>query len=786
MVLDEHASYVSPVDLMDASQPRKRPRPVVSCLRCREKKLKCDRSMPCQNCTKSGCPSDCMYNNQSPASQDVLPRAKRVHLGSEAVDQHADPRGESGRNAGVGLIEDLQLRLAKLEDLLSVKTPANLVSSRDGSVRGASPQSTGIAQPASPPPFQGTVVVKGTRTRYHGQNDRISLLNQFSEAKEFIEQCTKNSAVVGLAKEVQFLQSKSKSSLSSPESISDLESSPELLQLRICLPPKGVCDRLLELYTFSFEKILRVLHVPTFMRQYSEFWADPDNERHQSSGFLPQLTAVLAVALPLEDQSFKTEHPLSWEYLHMPAVNFVRLWLRKLGRKERTEIATLQVEALIALARRLRLVTPEELWRDTGALVRSAMVMGLHLDPTRFAELSAFQIEQRRRLWVTVVEMDLQASIASGMPVTIPEIDFGPLVPANLNDTDFDELAVELPPSKGLHEWTDSLAQITLAMSLPHRIRAMMLVRIVSSRMDLSEIVKQGRRLEECLQQVPSPLRLDQAPNSGDSPMMLLTRVLLDVYTRRPLLCLYRPIVIGEDRDDRAFSEIQQSCLESSLVVLSYQDYFDPSVADLDVFNSTSYWDVFQLCCKKDILWAALSVCGYMKLSTQQSTAFTPPPHPQPGSFPTPRAAAYTKASLTRIVENTLDGLTRRISEAGSNLKDVLLLAVVLQSARARGSGHMKEQWMQQGAMKALSACRQHLLLSTTDQSLALNQTDFAQMLQSMQPMLPFAESQFPPTSQPQPQLPDFLADSSALATEFSNFQGDPFIFDDESFAGYL
>ena len=535
--------------------------------------------------------------------------------------------------------------------------------------------------------------------------------------------------MVGLAKEVQFLQSKAKLSLGSPESILDLESSPELLQLRTCLPPKGVCDQLLKLYTFSFEKILRILHVPTFIRQYNEFWADPDNEIYQSGGFIPQLTAVLAIALPLEDQSFKTEHSSSWEYLHMPAVNFVRLWLRKLGRKQRTEIATLQVEALVALARRLRLVTPEELWRDTGALVRSAMVMGLHLNPIKSADLSVFQIEQRRRLWVTVVEMDLQASIASGMPVTIPELDFGPLTPANLNDSDFDEWAVELPPSRGLHEWTDSLAQITLAMSLPHRIRAMMLVRTVSSRVDLSEIVKQGRRLEECLQLVPSPLKFEQAPKSDDNPMMLLNRVLLDVYARRPLLCLYRPIVMGESRDDRAFSEIQQSCLESSLVVLSYQDYFDPSVADLDVFKSTSYWDIFQLCCKKDILWAALSVCGYMKLSTQQSTALSPPPPPQPGSFPTPRAATHTKASLTRIVENTLDGLTRRIGEAGSNLKDVLLLAVVLQSARARGSAQMKEQWMQQGATKALSACRQHLLLSATDPSLTFNLADFAQMV---------------------------------------------------------
>lgn len=192
-------SDVSPLDLMDATQTRKRPRPVVSCLRCREKKLKCDRSMPCENCIKSGCSSDCMYN-QSPASLDALPKAKRANLGAETVDLHPDPRVESGRSAGVGLIEDLQLRLARLEELLSVRPSVNPGPSRDGSIRGAryvtssapaccavltmcsSPHASSITRSASPPPFLGTVVVKGTRTRYHGQNNRISLLNQVSRS----------------------------------------------------------------------------------------------------------------------------------------------------------------------------------------------------------------------------------------------------------------------------------------------------------------------------------------------------------------------------------------------------------------------------------------------------------------------------------------------------------------------------------------------------------------------------------------------------------------------------
>jgi hypothetical protein len=41
--------------------------------------------------------------------------------------------------------------------------------------------------------------------------------------------------------------------------------------------------------------------------------------------------------------------------------------------------------------------------------------------------------------------MDLQASIASGMPVLTPDLVSGPLIPNNLNDEDFDESTPRVP-----------------------------------------------------------------------------------------------------------------------------------------------------------------------------------------------------------------------------------------------------------------------------------------------------------------------------------------------------
>jgi hypothetical protein len=127
---------------MDEINPRKRPRPIVSCLRCRQKKLKCDRVAPCENCVKTSTASTCTYN------QNGRTTAK-----------------DTNEHSAVGItnsLEDLQLRMAKVEEFLGIN----------------SRQLAGVNEVATSGHVLGTVVVKGNRSIYHGQNDRATLLNQ--------------------------------------------------------------------------------------------------------------------------------------------------------------------------------------------------------------------------------------------------------------------------------------------------------------------------------------------------------------------------------------------------------------------------------------------------------------------------------------------------------------------------------------------------------------------------------------------------------------------------------
>lgn len=96
------------------SERNKRARPVVSCLRCREKKLKCDRVDPCENCIKAG-HADCTYNPQ-PGS---VARAKRTRLSPDVAMRKDE------KTTGIGIIEDVQQRLTRVEELLAIRNSSS-------------------------------------------------------------------------------------------------------------------------------------------------------------------------------------------------------------------------------------------------------------------------------------------------------------------------------------------------------------------------------------------------------------------------------------------------------------------------------------------------------------------------------------------------------------------------------------------------------------------------------------------------------------------------------------
>lgn len=519
---------------------------------------------------------------------------------------------------------------------------------------------------------------------------------KFLEVKEFISEMSKDKHVQASAKQIKFLQNKSRSKIGSPDAVAGSDFSLALLKLREYLPPRPYCDRLVAIYCQHFERTFRVLHIPTFLRRYESIWTNEQPDIYISSSIIPELTAIMTMAYHMDDSRQVGDDRNHRTYLKETAIEFVQAWLDELGRKQRTEVPTLQVQVLLLLARSLRGIQPEQLWSVTGALVRSAMVMGLNVDPTLVSGITPYMAEMRRRLWATILEVDFQASMFCGMPLVIPELNSSSLVPSNINDEDLEEFSTTIPDPHPIEVYTDSIYQVVLASSLPRRMRALSVVQ--HSTPDIQEGLRLGRQAEECLLQKPKVLDLPSIDDITIDGGSLSHRVLLDVYMRRPMIRLYMALIHGHATPDASttplLAELEKHCLESSQVILSYQDLFTIPRLQKIVPNVWAQQNWFYNACKMDVLWAALTLCQTIKQRVGNSN-----PH-----------FSSDNLALIHPVQTTITYLIDRIGQKGSDLKDIVFLALVLQSVQLPNSASGRAQTLQRTTKATLAVCREKLL----------------------------------------------------------------------------
>jgi len=364
-----------------------------------------------------------------------------------------------------------------------------------------------------------------------------------------------------------------------------------------------------------------------------------------------------------------------------------------------------------------------------------------------------------------------------GMPLVIPELNSSSVIPSNLDDTQFDESSTALPIPRPDHVYTDSLFQVVLAASLPQRMKALSVIQ--HSTPDIQDGIKFGRKVEESLSRKPQVMSLHHSDEARDSGS-LIHRVFLDLYMRRPLIRLYMALMHGTQAQNAAnkpiIAELEQHCLESSRVILSYQDFYTiPALATV----TTSPWaqqNFFYNACKMDILWAALTLCQEIR---------------QCYGMNKPKALAL---NLVRAVETTTSYLIKRIEQKGSDLKDIVFLALVLQSVQIPTTAPDRSQILQQTAKKTLATCREKLLqpLLPSDHSHPLTVQPTKRTSIDAMPLSASMQSTATPPSNPQTtplsmsesmfplNLPagteQYFGDLSELAVEYDTFQ--PGVFD--------
>ncbi|EGO60529.1 hypothetical protein NEUTE1DRAFT_97696 [Neurospora tetrasperma FGSC 2508] len=201
------------------------------------------------------------------------------------------------------------------------------------------------------------------------------------------------------------------------------------------LPPREIADQLVDCYLRTFESLYRVLHIPTFKRDYEALWqavsaqSHPNQQlQHVDMAFLVQVKLVLAIGATVYDQDFSLRpSAIRWVYEALTFTSEPEF-------KSRLNIKCLQTDILLLLARETAGLGGNLTWISAGSLLRTAVYMGLHRDPAHLLKRTVFAAEMHRRLWNTVLELTVSCSMNAGAPPQISLDDYDTEPPGNFHD----------------------------------------------------------------------------------------------------------------------------------------------------------------------------------------------------------------------------------------------------------------------------------------------------------------------------------------------------------------
>lgn len=695
----------------------KRPRPVKSCNSCRQRKLRCDRTCPCSQCLKSNRP--CKYANENDATPgsegsdvEASPRpAKRQHRPPptypiiDAPPPQAPPpiapivgasaTNEQSRAVGGSVMEQFGARLDRLEKIV-LSNHASPPAPDWNAPRHPYPVYGGVT--GAPTTIRSLGVKDNLRTRFFGQNSTRVLLNLFDEAREFIFHRSAgddiNHLFMQLHKIYRAIYEDNRRALS-PIAVFTDSLLPVQKRMSDILPTKPICDRLLDAYIGMSEGLYRIVHVPSFRAEYEVYF----QTRQASDGFLPRLMCMLSLGARFETDKRGLSHDRK-DGIHAPtACALARAWLDSMRGRQIADMDTLQCEVLLLHASRMMSSRNAESWTQLGFIVRMAMTMGLHRDPDEFPQIRPFYAELRRRLWYSIMDMDLHVALACNLPCSVREGEYSCRPPSNLDDNDIYPDMGKLPPSKPIDEYTNTQLQAYASRTLPHRMRVSSIINRLDTIRDFQEVIECGVQLEHLLDDVNYLFpRRNQTLNPEAKFKEWRMRALLDMHVRRPLLALYRPFALSTVECP---SHITTSYLKSSMVMLTYLDELDPRMPG---FADVSH--MYNIVLRHDIMQAAFSVCYFIKSANDQHVAKTLNSSALVnGQLPSPEAAhhggelgfinaidnrmVWSSQGMTRAVQKTLDEFTSIIKDSSCDLKDTVLLSVVLNSVQG---GNVEER----------------------------------------------------------------------------------------------
>ncbi|KAK4204715.1 hypothetical protein QBC40DRAFT_272259 [Triangularia verruculosa] len=609
----------------DRAPPRKRQRVRLSCLECRRRKLSCDREFPCSRCLQSGTSDKCEYETRpglAPPNKLGLSQGALTGLDSRLSLPSTGGESPYFRKDGRELdrIRRLELEVAQLRNLLVSK---NGGASVDGStLQDHSPpepkhheDEEREKEPELPQFLQVQTTTadkeelrffrgKEFKTRYFGPHSAFLAFQELTGLCPFMKETSEE-----WLRPHQISRHKDRHKRAEDRDRRFREPDPALEAL---LPSKEDVNHMVSIYLDQFEQIHRIVHIPSFRRDYAKFW-DPNETRY--AAFTALILSIMGIASCLAAKlPHKFEKMVSISYANaIRWIEAVDRWQEGQSQKHR-RLIHYQIACLIYLAKRVNTMKKKRYWKNAGAMTQDAISVGLHREPShmRSDKITPFQQEMRRRIWATIQSYDLQASFDHGLPSILSSLHYDVNPPHNIHDDEFDEDTKELPPSKPPTTYTYSSYQHLSRQSLPLRLELSRVLTGPPEDLDYARVVRYTDEINREIDALPSWDVSDADNNkSADDQQTqkkpLLAYTLLHIQLRQYIIPLHQPFLrLRRQNSKYQYSEIIYYNAARDMVLLNDQ-LFQQGIRTLNFL-------------REDSLTLAINLCSVTMLQPRGST----------------------------------------------------------------------------------------------------------------------------------------------------------------------
>jgi hypothetical protein len=455
-----------------------------------------------------------------------------------------------------------------------------------------------------------------------------------------------------------------------------------VLDFRSQVPPRETVDVLVGHYFRLFESTHRILHRHSFYRDYENYWNNPSAV---DASFIVKLLLVISIGtiFCIEDADGITFRNMAPQW-----ISAAQTWLDSQFQKAKLNLASIEVQCLLFLARQVHSYDNDSLWVSSGSLIRSAMRVGLHRDPSHFPKISVFHAECRRRLWATVLDVATESSLDCGMPPLFSFDDFDCEPPSNYDDADIEEQTKAYPPTKPTSVFTESSVQITLLASLRTRTEISKLLNDFRGDPGYSKTLALGTELTAHFR---SHVQLYQASELSQITFTTFQKNLLDIFNRRFLLALHLPFAVKAKTNPRFYFS-RKIAVESAMAVLAYPGIGDPTQ---DYGRMVLKAGGFL---RESVFRASAAICLELinQINEDSTSSFTNGPSP----------ARMARNPLHEAVDVVIMICKRRLEHGETNAKAYMFCAMLKAQTLAMENGEDVQEAIISGAKCSLEeAC---------------------------------------------------------------------------------